>query len=234
MSHIPPDPSTPPLPPLPPSDGLQFDKVEYGTAGGGNAASCASCDMPITDTYYEVNGQIMCTNCKAQLQQAIAGGSKAMRMLQAFSFGFAAMVLSSIAYYLVRKLANAEFAIASIAIGWGIGWAVHRGAGGRGGLFYQLTAVLLTYCAIAFSYAVPYMRDISTNALPVIARVFGYVLAIPVSAGIQSPILFLIYIFGLWQAFRMNARPRIVVTGPYSTRGGAAAAAPPPGDTRVI
>lgn len=134
---------------------LQFDKVQYSDAPGGeNAAVCVVCKTPISDSYYEVNGQIVCPRCKNQLHGAVTGGSKTVRMVSAVALGLVAAIVSSVGYYFLREISGLELAIATIAMGWLVGLAVHKGARGRGGWFYITAAVLLTYASVAFSYEV--------------------------------------------------------------------------------
>ena len=263
---------------------LQFDKVQYANAPGvENAAVCVACKELISDSYYEVNGQIVCPRCKNQLHGAVTGGSKAVRMISAVALGLVAAIISSIGYYFLCKISGREFAIATIAMGWFVGLAVHKGARGRGGWFYITAAVLLTYASVAFSY-VPMIfenhesegepvaqtatvdtsaqsefktaeatksqseqtktsedramtdadRTMKTpsgeneSALPpsLLLRLLALVFLIPILNAKSSPIMILIYGFGLWQAGKMNRQPHINVTGPYSTRGGTAQVRP--------
>jgi len=214
----------PPPPPLPPQpDPLQFDKVEYAETPS-SMASCVACAQPITDIYYEANGKIVCPRCKEQLKGSIHGGSRLARFGRAFLFGLGAAILSAAAYYLICKITNSELAIATIAMGWLIGKAVHTGANSRGGWFYIITAVTLTYLSIGASVLALALAEEGLQGIGIEQWIFLliYMFAVPVLAAISSPLLFLIYGFGLWQAGRMNVRPHIAVTGPYYTRGGTA------------
>jgi len=209
--------------PVPPVSGpLQFDKVEYAEAPE-STANCVACALPITDSYYEANGKIVCPRCKDQLKGSIHGGSRLARLGRAFLFGLGAAIVSAIAYYLICEITNSELAIATIAMGWLIGKAVHIGANSRGGWFYILTAVLLTYLSIGASILALALAEEGYIGIEMGQWIFLfiYMFAVPILDAVNSPLLFLIYGFGLWQAGRMNVRPHIAVTGPYYTRGGA-------------
>jgi hypothetical protein len=55
-------------------------------------------------------------------------------------------------YYAILVLTGYEVGLVAILVGWFVGQAVHRGAGGRGGWAYQSLAVGLTYFAIVSTY----------------------------------------------------------------------------------
>src|SRR5207237_4415003 len=74
-------------------------------------------------------------------------------LLVASLFGLGAGIVGAAIYYAVIALANLEIGIVAILIGYMVGYAVRRGAGGRGGRRFQALAVALTYLSIAFAYA---------------------------------------------------------------------------------
>jgi hypothetical protein len=140
------------------SESLQFDHAE--TTGG---TSCAQCQTTLQGSYFQAGGAMLCDGCVGSLRQALAGqGSSAGRFLRAVLLGLGAMLVGAIGYGLWMGFTNSEFALVTIAIGWFVGKAVRHGSGGRGGWRYGLLAVVLTYCAIAFSFfgaAVAEMRN---------------------------------------------------------------------------
>jgi hypothetical protein len=54
-SHV----SEQPIVPVPDPKGLQFERAEP-QPGGATALSCSLCRRPISDSYYEANGKIVC------------------------------------------------------------------------------------------------------------------------------------------------------------------------------
>jgi hypothetical protein len=55
-------------------------------------------------------------------------------------------------YYAVIAIAHLEIGIVAILIGYMVGYAVRKGARGRGGLRFQVLAVALTYASVALAY----------------------------------------------------------------------------------
>ena len=67
-------------------------------------------------------------------------------------FGLGAGVVGAGIYYAVIAIANLEIGIVAILIGYMVGYAVRKGAGGRGGRRFQVLAVALTYASVALAY----------------------------------------------------------------------------------
>jgi hypothetical protein len=132
------------------SEDLQFDRAELPAQ---NTAVCRQCQAPLRDHYFQANGVMLCDPCVDQLRRVLGGsGSSAGRFLKALLLGTGAAALGAIGYGLFMGFTQTEFALVTIGIGWFVGKAVRSGSGGRGGWRYGLTAVLLTYLAISFSY----------------------------------------------------------------------------------
>ncbi|HPU31351.1 MAG TPA: hypothetical protein PK184_01485 [Phycisphaerae bacterium] len=132
-------------------DNLQFDRAEFEDAQAAGVV-CSSCQQAITDWYYEINGLITCATCHAKVREAFFGGSRLRRAAMATVFGIVAGVLGAAIYYGVAAATGYEIGLVAIVVGLLVGGAVRRGSGGRGGWFYQLMAVALTYSAISGSY----------------------------------------------------------------------------------
>ncbi|MGZ8919977.1 MAG: hypothetical protein ACXW3L_03245, partial [Limisphaerales bacterium] len=131
------------------SDSLQFDRAEFNQ---GSAFPCSFCKAPIAGEYFQVNGQTACPNCRQQIDSAMSGGSKAGRALRAMAAGIVAGIAGFFIYWAVRAMTGYEVGLISILVGFMVGGAVRWGARIRGGLFYQLMAVVLTYMSIASNY----------------------------------------------------------------------------------
>jgi hypothetical protein len=125
---------------------LQFDTVETSTPTAG--LSCAACQVPIGDTYFEINGKVACPNCQNQIASAVASGGGALPFVTAALFGAVAGAVGAVVWYFVREVTKLEIGLIAIVVGILVGNAVRRGSGNRGGLAYQVLAVVLTYLAI--------------------------------------------------------------------------------------
>jgi len=137
-------------------DGLQFDRVvgdsSSGGDGGATGASCAGCRTLLRTEYYDVNGHVFCDRCRRSLETAVETPRGAAPFVIAGAFGLAAGIVGAAIYYAVIAFAHLEIGIVAILIGYMVGYAVRRGAGGRGGRRFQVLAMTLTYVSIALAY----------------------------------------------------------------------------------
>lgn len=136
---------------------LQFDRIETTHPSGDPAAlpsvTCAVCGRPVGTTYFTANGKPICASCRDVVTSSAATPRSAGPLLLAGLFGLGAAVAGAAIYYAVIAIANLEIGIVAILIGYMVGWAVRRGAGGRGGRRFQILAVALTYWAVGLAYA---------------------------------------------------------------------------------
>jgi hypothetical protein len=226
---------------------LQFDRAEFGGAaeegdGGRPDLTCAGCNQPIADTYYEIGGQIACPRCHAGTLAARTGGSGAARFVRALVFGVAAGAVGFGIYYAVLALTGYEFGLIAIVVGFMVGAAVRAGARHRGGWLYQLMALGITYFSIVLTYVPMILTEIEkdptvlaaseaegggTEIDPAMSRaglLVGSVilaLALPFLAGFENILGLLILGFGLFQAWKLNKRVPFEASGPFQV--GAAA-----------
>jgi hypothetical protein len=136
---------------LPSNESLQFDVAESSATGDApQHAHCRGCGQPIRDTYYEVNGSVVCGACRAVIERP--RGTRLRRVLQATALGTLAAIGGSLLYFAVAALTGREFGLVAIAVGYMVGTAVRKGSGGRGGWAYQTLAIGLTYLAIISTY----------------------------------------------------------------------------------
>lgn len=135
---------------------LQFHRAE--PAQGQAGLTCAACHRPISDSYFEVNGQVVCASCRGVIQDQWDRGGTAVRFSKALGLGFLAMVGCAILWYAVLKLTDSQWGILAIVVGFVVGGAVRKGSNGRGGWRYQALAIFLTYTAIVSSY-VPFIIE---------------------------------------------------------------------------
>lgn len=223
---------------------LQFDTALLkggGAPGDTRALVCDGCAQPITSTYYDVSGRTTCAACRTTLGTLLETPSGIAPIVKASLFGMAAGIAGAIVYYAVIAITNFEIGIVAILIGYMVGYAVHKGAGG-GGRRFQVLAIALTYGAVALAYAPIVVKaaiearqteapvaasaaadttEAQPSRPPVIAVVFllGLIAALPVvvvvgglpSSLISAAIIF----FGMRQAWKMTGKPPLVITGPY-------------------
>jgi hypothetical protein len=138
------------------SDGLQFDRAVASPAAAAVAHDrgvvCAACQTSIPTEYFDLGGRAVCDHCRQRLELAAETPRGALPLLVAGACGLGAGIVGAIIYYSVIAVAHVEIGIVAILIGYMVGYAVRRGAGGRGGLRFQIVAVGLTYLSVAFAY----------------------------------------------------------------------------------
>ena len=120
-----------------------------GTAQG---VSCAACTRLLTDQYFDVDGQPVCESCRDQIAQHAVTPQSLGLFARAGLFGLGAAIAGALLYYAVIAITNFEIGLVAIAIGFMVGYAVRRGAGGRGGRRFQVLALVLTYWAVGLAY----------------------------------------------------------------------------------
>ena len=222
---------------------LQFDKVVPQGAAAPGVLSCAYCKRPLGAEYYDVSGKSACAGCRDQIEALIETPRGAGPFLTALLFGIVAGIAGAILYYAVIAITNFEIGIVAIAIGFMVGYAVRKGAGGRGGRRFQVLAVVLTYLAVGLAYtplavkgalesraktdasssagAANHASDATTRPSPIklVAVLAGFIVALPViviASGLPGSLLSAaIIFFGMQQAWRMTGAPRLRITGPY-------------------
>ena len=99
-----------------------------------------------------MNGSTVCTSCRATVEAAAEVPRGVVPLAAAGALGLGAAIAGAIIYYAVIALANLEIGIIAILTGYMVGYAVRKGAGGRGGLRFQVLAVALTYFSVALAY----------------------------------------------------------------------------------
>jgi len=122
---------------------LQFDRAEP-TSSSQPASSCSVCQQPLRDSYYEVNGKVVCSDCRGRLGMHVAGGS----FVNALLLGLGAAVLGAGLYFGIELLTGYEFGLVAVVVGFLVGTAVRKGSRGAGGWRYQTLAIALTYLSV--------------------------------------------------------------------------------------
>jgi hypothetical protein len=244
---------------------LQFDRAELerGASGLTGTMTCSVCGSELKDSYYAVNGHVVCDSCRRSAEADRNRGGSAGRFGKALVLGILATIACSIVWYVVLKATDTQWGILAIVVGLVVGGAVRKGSNGRGGWRYQTLAILLTYTAIVSSY-VPYiiggMRERSaqrtkatmpadqvspsmpaattdstaatsrdSNVGPIgfvigILALLAILFAMPFLAGIENFIGILIIGFALYEAWKLNRRTELSVSGPHQVSAAGAPA----------
>lgn len=193
---------------------LQFDTVEpaAGQTAGIAARACTVCETPVTGEYYQANGQIVCPACRDRLEAEM---EQPGNVPKAILLGAGGGAVGAAIWYAVVAITDYQIGLIAVLVGWLVGRGVHKGSNERGGPGYQALAVVLTYLAIAAAYAPFVVQSIPAGEGmdPVVLTVA--LLMTPVMVSVNSPISALIAGFGLYQAWKMNKRTRITLSGPY-------------------
>jgi hypothetical protein len=143
---------------------LQFTTSESLNESRGSAGlSCAACSRPILDTYFAIGNQVLCAPCKTAAT-APPTGSGFVRFLKAVLFGTAAGLLGAAIWYGIRIITNYEIGLIAVLVGFLVGKAIHIASGRRGGIGYQILAILITYCCIAANYVPDVYQALASNA----------------------------------------------------------------------
>jgi hypothetical protein len=195
-------------------DDLQFERAEFGAAGP--ARNCTGCHQPIAGHHFDVNGQPFCDACTASIRQAHGGSLGGAAFGRALGAGLIAGAVGSSLFYLVAKISGYQLSIIFIAVGFLVGRAVRWATGGRGGVIYQVLAVVLTYAAMAFSW-VPFLAErepASPGVLDVLLQT-PVILSLPIVIGIERPFSLVILGIGLWEAWKFTAPVELAIAGPF-------------------
>jgi transcriptional regulator with XRE-family HTH domain len=138
------------------SDVLQFDRVTSESSSSAApsklAVICSGCGTSIETEYFEVNGKIVCGRCRGALESMAETPRGIGPLIIAGGFGLGAGVVGAVIYYAVIAIAHLEIGIVAILIGYMVGYAVRKGARGRGGRRFQILAVALTYASVGLAY----------------------------------------------------------------------------------
>lgn len=221
-------------PPVEVLEGVASD-ADGGVESGSRDMACGRCQNPIQDAYFTINGEVRCQACRDQEVAFRSGGMAGGRALRALVFGTIAGAVGAAIYYGILALTGYEIGLIAILVGFLVGFAVNIGSHHRGGWFYQLMAIGLTYLAIVSTY-IPFaaegLRGADVEAGTEMAGVFFWVVVVLVSlvspflAGLENILGLLIIGFGVYQAWSMNKRTSFDEEGPFHL-GSAESIVPP-------
>jgi hypothetical protein len=208
-------------------DHLQFERAEFGAAPP--ARNCTGCHQPVAGPYFDVNGQPFCAACTASIRQAHGDSPGGAAFGRALGAGLVAGAVGSSLFYLVEKISGYQLSILAIAVGFLVGRAVRWATGGRGGVIYQILAVVLTYAAIAFSW-LPFVAERQGASLGVLDVVLQtpFILSLPILIAREWPFSLVILGIGLWEAWKFTAPVKLAITGPFEVSPSAPPVPAPP------
>jgi hypothetical protein len=126
----------------------QFSTAEYTNARGGER--CGICGMGIAGEYFRINNQMACGKCAAEAKQGQLTDSHAA-FTRGLLLGAGAALLGLILYATFTIATGLYLGYVALGVGWLVGAAIKKGAGGIGGTRYQVAAVLLTYASISLA-----------------------------------------------------------------------------------
>src|SRR4051812_34664377 len=117
-------PDSQPRAPAATTDDLQFDRAESAappptaqpTGVAPAATTCAVCQQPITDAYFEANRKVVCPRCHQLILAHHASGSPAGRFFKALALGIVAGAVGAALWWGVRKISEKEWAIVAIVV----------------------------------------------------------------------------------------------------------------------
>jgi len=209
-------PST--APSVTPSTDLQFDHAEFVQPKTGTV-TCSVCKQPVHDSYYHINRLVACGPCKERIELSGAGRFALNRFGISALFGLGAAVGGALIWYAVRELTHAEWGLIGIVVGYLVGLAVRKGSRGWGGWQYQALAITLTYLAIAGAYVPLILKALTSEGREISAflliYVFAFAFAVPFMGGVANFLGWIIIAIALYQAWKMNRRVPLEITGPY-------------------
>lgn len=228
---------------------MQFDQAELDKEES-QKFECSFCETPLVSSYFELNGQPACEACRYKVEAEMATGPGMSGFFKAALAGLGAALVGAGIYYAVLALSGYEVGLVAILVGFLVGRAVRWGSKGRGGRSYQVLAVFLTYFAIVGTY-IPlmikeYVKENPAETEQVAAETaaeteemgvggaflgLGLLLllaaALPFLAGFENILGLVIIAVGLYEAWRINKRVVLDVSGPFQV-GKLAAPQPEP------
>ncbi len=169
---------------------------------------------PVRTAYYQINGHPVCESCRAQVEASAATPRGIRPLVVAGLFGFGAGLVGAAIYYAVMALAHLEIGLIAILIGYMVGYAVRKGARGRGGLRYQIMAAVLTYLSVAFAYT-PMILHAARGRPQALALIPALPVLVVIGSFPSGLISALIIGIGMRQAWKMTAAPVLDVQGPF-------------------
>jgi hypothetical protein len=213
------------------SGGVSFERAEFEQAQQA-PLSCGFCKKPVFDQYWQISKRPACAQCRAGLERELADSASRRSLFRALQYGGLAAIAGSVGWIVITKVTGYEIGIVAIAIGYLVGKAVRKGAGGLGGPRYQYLAVFLTYSAIALASLPAILEALAQSSAQhgsqppthvgagtmlwawLVLVAFAY--ASPFLGGMRSIMGLFIIAIGLYEAWKLTRAVPIEVLGPFS------------------
>src|SRR5450432_3495423 len=210
---------------------LSFERAEFESQTTPGLA-CAFCQRQVQKQYWQINKRAACGNCRGQVEREIETSMSRARFLSALQYGLLAAAAGSVGWIVISKLTGYQIGIVAIGIGYLVGKAVRKGAGGFGGARYQVLAMALTYSAIALASLPAILEALRESpkhaaaaaAVPaglgaVIAAwalLLGIALISPFLGGVEHFMGLIILAIGLYEAWKLTRAVPVQVLGPFA------------------
>ena len=200
---------------------MQFQHAEPlapGVLQDDGSPRCAVCKRATGSTYYHAERSVVCGGCAEGIRTG-EQAPPASSLAEAAFYGVGAAIAGCMLYAGVAIIFKIQISLIAILVGYMVGTGVRHGSDGRGGLSQQILAVVLTYFAITTSYLVVVIyRTGSILPLSTIVSIAAIAPFLRFQSNGLSGLIGLVIIFiGLQRAWRMTARVRIRISGPYGS-----------------
>jgi hypothetical protein len=138
------------------SDSLTNPTPQFGTAeyaSNPDLNLCRSCNQPLGENYFRINGVASCAACAKQMEsQRPKDTHKAFT--RALIFGAGGAIIGLILYAIFEIATGWIIGYLSLAVGYIVARALMMGSRGMGGRRYQIAAAALTYISVSMA-AIP-------------------------------------------------------------------------------
>jgi hypothetical protein len=209
---------------------LSFEHAEFDNQQKATL-SCGYCQKPLRVQYWQIARRPACAACRGVVEREVEAGKSRARFSGAVQYGALAAIAGSVGWVVISKVTGYQIGIVAIGIGYLVGKAVRKGAGGLGGRRYQYLAVFLTYSAIALASLPAIMEALrhshasNSSAAPSQVGLIGmlsgwlFLLALayasPFLGGVQNIMGLIIIGIGLYEAWKFTRAVPLNVLGPF-------------------
>jgi hypothetical protein len=204
--------------------GLSFERAEFENQQEPTLV-CGYCKKPLSVQYWQIAKRPACADCRGVVQRELEAGKSLNRFLGALGYGVLAAIAGCAGWVLVTKVVGYQIGLVAIGIGYLVGKAVRKGAGGQGGTRYQVLATFLTYSAIALARLPEIIELTNTPQTPGLSWWAALLIAYeaPFLGGVQNIIGLFIIGIGLYEAWKLTRAIPFYVLGPFSIESSPAA-----------
>lgn len=209
---------------------LSFERAEFENQQKATL-SCGYCQKPLRVQYWQIAKRPACAECRSVVEREVLASKSRARFLGALQYGVLAAIVGSLGWIVISKITGYQIGFVAIGVGYLVGKAVRKGAGGFGGRRYQYLSLFLTYSAIALASlpaiidAVRHAHTGDASAAPsplglggllwgwLVLLAFAY--ASPFLGGVQNIMGLFIIAIGLYEAWKLTRAVPLQVLGPF-------------------